>query len=106
MSLEFLMKKEGFSVFIARNGEEALQLLNQTVPDLVLLDIMMPDIDGFQICKIIKSDDKLKNAHVIFISAKTRDLDVKKGLDAGAAYYFTKPFSTRELTKKLKELLQ
>ncbi len=104
MSLEFLMKKSGYEVMVARNGMEAMDLLKE-LPELVILDIMMPDVDGYEICKIIKSDNNLKKAKVVFLSAKSSDSDIKKGLALGASLYITKPFSTRELTKQIKTLL-
>jgi DNA-binding response OmpR family regulator len=106
MSLEFLMKKNGYEVMVARNGNEALEILNSSVPDIVLLDIMMPDVNGYDICKYIKSTKNLKGIKVIFMSAKTRDTDIKKGYDLGAALYIKKPFSTRELVKDIKGLLE
>lgn len=105
MSLEFLMRKNGYDVLIARNGTEALELINDQVPDLTLLDIMMPDVDGYQICEYIKSTDRVKHGKVVFISAKTREADIKKGYDLGADLYVTKPFSTKEIVKKIGELL-
>jgi DNA-binding response OmpR family regulator len=105
ISLEFLMRKSGYDVLIARNGSEALELLNDTVPDLTLLDIMMPDVDGYQICKHIKSSKKLKHSKVVFMSAKTKESDIQKGYNLGADLYITKPFATKELVKKISELL-
>jgi DNA-binding response OmpR family regulator len=105
MSLEFLMKKNGYEVMVARNGEEALDILNTSIPDIVLLDIMMPDVNGYDICKHIKSTNNLKNSKVIFMSAKTKDSDIKKGYELGASLYVKKPFSTRELVKDIKGLL-
>lgn len=105
MSLEFLMKKNGYDVIVARNGTEALDLLEKRIPNLVLLDIMMPDVDGYAICKHIKNTKKLKDAKVVFMSAKSKEADIKKGLDLGASLYITKPFSTRELMKQIKELM-
>lgn len=105
MSLEFLMKKEGFDVKVARNGTEALDIIQQDTPELVLLDIMMPDMDGYAICKHIKSNKKLQHIKVVFLSAKSKESDIQKGYDLGASLYVTKPFSTRDLMKKLRELL-
>ena len=105
MSLEFLMKKNGFDVIVARNGTEALELAGKQVPDLVLLDIMMPDVDGYAICKHIKSSKKLKDAKVVFMSAKSREADINKGYELGASLYITKPFSTRQLLKQVQELI-
>ncbi len=106
MSLEFLMKKNGYEVMVARNGAEALDILNTAIPDIVLLDIMMPDVNGYDICKHIKSTKALKNSKVIFMSAKTKDSDIKKGYELGAVLYVKKPFSTRELVKDIKGLLE
>jgi DNA-binding response OmpR family regulator len=105
MSLEFLMKKNGYDVMVARNGTEALDIVEKQIPNIVLLDIMMPDVDGYEICKYIKSSAHLKNTNVIFMSAKTKETDIKKGYDMGASLYVTKPFSTRVLVKQIKELL-
>ncbi|MBT1701908.1 response regulator [Fulvivirgaceae bacterium PWU20] len=105
MSLEFLMKKSGYEVMVARNGKEALTLVDQEVPDLVLLDIMMPDVDGYGICSYIKTNNTLKKIKVVFLSAKTKEADKQKGLDLGAELYITKPFATKELVKKIDALL-
>ena len=106
MSLEFLMKKGGYEVSIARNGAEALDLIDTTRPDLVLLDIMMPDVDGYSICRHIKSTPALAQIIVVFLSAKTREADIRKGLELGAAKYISKPFSTREMMSEIKALLR
>ena len=105
ISLEFLMKKEGFDVRVARNGTEALEIINRDLPSLVLLDIMMPDVDGYAICSQVKKSDKLKHIKIVFLSAKSKESDIQKGYDMGASLYVTKPFSTRDLMKKVKELL-
>jgi DNA-binding response OmpR family regulator len=105
LSLDFLMRRGGHVVFIARNGTEALDLLGKHQPDLVLLDIMMPDVDGYQICTHIKNTAEHQNCKVIFLSAKSKESDVKFGLDLGADAYMTKPFSTRNLMQKVEELL-
>ena len=105
MSLEFLMKKSGYDVMIARNGTEALELVDKQLPNIVLLDIMMPDLDGYEICKYIKKAAKLKHTKVVFMSAKTKEIDIQKGYDLGASLYIIKPFSTRDLAKQIKELM-
>lgn len=105
MSLEFLLKKNGFTVSVARNGTEALQLLKKQKPSLVLLDIMMPDVDGYEICRHIKATKSLAETLVVFMSAKTKGEDIQKGLDEGAACYIKKPFSTRDILKQIKSLL-
>jgi DNA-binding response OmpR family regulator len=105
LSLDFLMRRNGHVVFIARNGTEAMEILGKETPNLVLLDIMMPDVDGYQICSHIKSTDSLSHTKVIFLSAKSKESDVQYGLSLGADAYLTKPFSTRTLTQKIEELL-
>jgi DNA-binding response OmpR family regulator len=105
MSLEYLLKRKGYEVFIARNGTEALQLADEKQPDLVLLDIMMPDVDGYEVCTELKSSARTKIPKVIFLSAKSKKTDVEKGYEVGADLYLMKPFSTRELTKQIQELL-
>jgi DNA-binding response OmpR family regulator len=105
MSLEFLMKKNGYEVIVARNGNEALELVDKQLPHLVLLDIMMPDVDGYEICRHIKSSKKLKAIKVVFMSAKSREADIQKGYDLGASLYITKPFSTREMMKQINTLM-
>ena len=105
MSLEFLMKKNGYEVLIARNGTEALNIINSTALHLVLLDIMMPDVDGYAICKHIKNTKSLAEIKVIFLSAKTKESDIKKGYDLGADLFITKPFSTRNLIQQVEGVL-
>jgi DNA-binding response OmpR family regulator len=104
MSLEFLMRKSGYAVLVARNGTEALDCINTSRPDIILLDIMMPDVDGYEICQYIKSTPDLKHIQVVFVSAKTSEQDIQKGLKLGAALYVNKPFSTRELVKQIRSL--
>lgn len=105
MSLEYLMKKNGYQVMIARNGSEALDLVVNKMPDIILLDIMMPDVDGYEICRQIKKSEKLKDIKVVFMSAKSKEADIQKGYDLGASFYITKPFSTRDMLKQINALL-
>jgi len=105
MSLEYLFKKEGFKVFIARDGEEALATIAKDIPDIVLLDVMMPKVDGYQVIQYLKETDELKNIKVIFLSAKSKAMDIEKGLSLGADKYIAKPFSTKKLVKEVKELV-
>lgn len=105
MSLEFLMKKNGFDVLVARNGTEALQIVKTFTPDVVLLDIMMPDVNGYEICQYIKSQKKLQKTHVVFLSAKSSEADKEKGFSLGASLYIAKPFSTRLIVSQIKSLL-
>ncbi len=104
MSLEYLLRKKGYEVFIARNGSEALRIAEEEVPDLVLLDIMMPDVDGYEVCTKLKAaEDSVPK--VIFLTAKSKKSDIEKGYEVGADLYLLKPFSTRELTKEIENLL-
>jgi len=105
MSLEFLMRKNGYQVGIARNGTEALAALDQIPYDLVLLDVMMPDVDGYEVCRQLRQRPDRAATKVIFLSAKSQPTDVQKGYDAGADLYIPKPFSTRQLMQKVRELL-
>ena len=105
MSLEFLMRKNGYQVGIARNGTEALAAIDQLPYDLVLLDIMMPDVDGLEVCRQLRARPDRAATKVVFLSAKSRDADVQKGYEAGADLYIPKPFSTRQLMEKVRELL-
>ena len=104
MSLEFLMKKEGYNVFIARDGREALDIIESDTPEVVVLDIMMPEVDGYEVCTAIKTDPNLEHIKVIFLSSKVKEEDIQKGYDVGADLYLTKPFSTRTLVKKVREM--
>ena len=105
ISLEYLMKREGFEVFVARDGQEALDSLRRERPRLVLLDVMMPRKTGFEVCQELRADDDLKDTLVLMLTAKGRDTDVAKGLGVGADAYMTKPFSTKELVQKVRDLL-
>jgi len=105
VSLEFLMKREGYTVFLAHDGQEALDLLRRERPRLVLLDVMMPRKTGFEVCQELRHDDVLKDTLVLMLTAKGRETDIVKGLALGADAYMTKPFSTRELVQKVRELL-
>lgn len=105
LSLEFLMKKAGYKVFVARNGTEALESVQTAQPDIVLLDIMMPDVDGYAICRHIRATPDLAGIKVVFLSAKTKEQDIQKGFEAGADRYIKKPFSTKDLVRQVEELL-
>lgn len=105
ISLEYLMKREGYVVSVARDGEEALEVLQRERPRLVLLDVMMPRKSGFEVCQALRADEILKDTIVLMLTAKGRETDVAKGLALGADAYMTKPFSTKELVQKVRELL-
>lgn len=105
MSIEFLLTSEGYSVDTARDGAEALRLLEQTCPDLVMLDIMLPVIDGFELCRRIRADPRLRRTRVMMVTARGRDSEIEKGKSLGADAHLTKPFSTRELMAEVRRLL-
>jgi DNA-binding response OmpR family regulator len=105
LALELLMKREGYEVRTVASGETAFSAVGEFRPDLVLLDIMMPGMDGYEVCRLIRSDPLLKDVRIIMITAKGRDVEKEKGLALGADYYITKPFSTREVSVKVRELL-
>lgn len=105
VSLEFLMKREGYVVHLARDGEEALEVLRRERPRLVLLDVMMPRKTGFEVCQEVRQDDTIKDTLILMLTAKGRETDVVKGLALGANAYMTKPFSTRELVQKVASML-
>ena len=105
MSLEFLMRKNGYQVGIARNGTEALAAIAETNYDLILLDVMMPDVDGLQVCRQLRQRPDRAGTKVIFLSAKTKEADIQQGYAAGADLYVPKPFSTRQLMEQVRGLL-
>jgi DNA-binding response OmpR family regulator len=106
ISLEFLMQQAGYQVEIARNGDEALARLAKFVPDLVLLDVMLPGADGFDILQQVRQNPAWQSIAIIMLTAKGRDVEVNKGLALGANAYITKPFSTRELLAEVRRCLQ
>jgi len=105
LSLEFLMKKEGYKVRSAGNGEEAMQAITEKTPDLILLDVMMPKKDGYELCQELRADTLTKEIKIIMLTAKGRDVEREKGLALGADDYITKPFATQEVVAKVKSLL-
>lgn len=104
-SLKELTKK-GVEFLIASNGEEALQVIKETMPNIVFLDIMMPKKDGYEVCRTIKKELKLDNIYIILLSAKGQETDKKIGIEAGADMYITKPYKPEELKKIAKEILK
>lgn len=105
ISLEFLMKREGFEVAVANDGEAALKLMEEKAPDLVLLDVMLPKKNGFEVCQQIKGNPAWQATKVVMLTAKGRDTEVAKGLALGADAYMTKPFATKDLVMQVKKLL-
>jgi len=105
ISLEFLMKKEGFEVAVATDGEEALAQVASFNPDLILLDVMMPRKSGFEVCEALRADPARAGLLIVMLTAKGRDTEVAKGLAIGADAYVTKPFSTKDLLARVKDML-
>ena len=105
-SLEYLMNKSGYEVKIARNGDEALVLVESFLPDVVLLDVMMPRKSGYEVCQQIRERADWQHIKVVMLSAKGREAEVNKGLSLGADIYVTKPFSNQELMATIDGLLR
>lgn len=105
-SLSYLLTREGYAVETASNGEEGLARVRSLRPPLVFLDIMMPRMDGYEVCEQIKQDPALAGTYVIMLSAKGQQIDRERGLLGGADEYQTKPFSPREIARRVRELLE
>jgi len=103
--LDFSLGMEGYEVLTALDGEQALERLKSDKPDLIVLDIMMPKVDGYEVCRAIKGDPATQHIPVILLSAKGRNVDQKMGFDVGADDYITKPFSPRKLVERINALL-
>lgn len=106
LSLEFLLTKEGYAVTTARDGEVALRALEAQAPDLVLLDVMLPLVDGFELCRLIRANPALRNTRIMLVTARGREAEVTRGLALGADAYLTKPFSTHDLMDRIRALLK
>jgi DNA-binding response OmpR family regulator len=106
LSLEFLLQRAGYEVAVAADGEAALRAMEAGPPDLVVLDVMMPRLDGFEVCRRIRADPRWRDVKVLILSAKGRDVDLAKGLGVGADAYVTKPFATKELVARVGALLR
>ena len=104
--IQFLMEQQGYTVMVAENGESALDIIYKYKPDLILLDIMLPRIDGYEVCEIVRLDPRYRDIKIIFLTAKGREVEIAKGLALGADAYITKPFSNTELVSKVKKLLE
>ncbi|WP_043768026.1 response regulator transcription factor [Algiphilus aromaticivorans] len=104
-SLEFLLKQAGFTVSTATDGDSGLEKAQAERPDLILLDIMMPGRDGFEVCQTLRADPAMANTKIVMLTARSRDAEQAKGLALGADDYITKPFSTRDLVARVQELL-
>ena len=104
--IQFLMEQQGYKVIIANSGEDALALIYKYKPNLVLLDIMLPGIDGYEVCEIVRLNANYRDVNIVFLTAKGREAEIAKGLTLGADAYISKPFSNDELVAKVKELLE
>lgn len=105
VSLEFLMRQQGFEVKSVGNGEEALAAMGAFAPDLVLLDVMMPRLSGYEVCQKVRANPDWAHVKIVMLSAKGRDIEVSKGMAMGADAYVTKPFATAELIAQVRALL-
>jgi len=105
VSLEFLMKQRGYDIRVVSNGAEALEAIGEFRPDLILLDVMMPRVSGYDVCQKVRENPEWHGIKIIMLSAKGRDVEVTKGIAIGADAYVTKPFSTRDLIAKVGEML-
>lgn len=106
ISLTYLMEKSGYDVMVARDGEEALDIARSRRPDLILLDVMIPKVDGYNVCQEIRADPDLSGTKIIMLTAKGRDVEMEKGLALGADVYLTKPFSNSQLAQAVRDLLE
>lgn len=106
ISIEYLMKRAGYEVAIAYDGQQALNYLAENSPALMILDVMMPNKNGFEVCEEVRADNRFVDMPILMLTAKGREAEMNKGLSLGANAYITKPFSTHELVERVKSLLQ
>jgi DNA-binding response OmpR family regulator len=106
MALEYLMKRAGYEVAIASDGQEALEYLATNNPSLMILDVMMPRKNGFEVCEKVRGENRFAAMPILMLSAKGREAEMNKGISLGADAYIAKPFSTHELVERVKSLLQ
>ena len=106
VSVQFLMEQQGYNVITTNRGDDALEMIYKYKPDLVLLDIMLPGIDGYEVCEIVRLNADYRDVKIVFLTAKGREVEIAKGLALGADAYITKPYSNDELVAKVKELLE
>ena len=104
--LQFIMKENGYDVAVAFSGEEAVDAITESKPDLILLDIMLPGMDGYELCQMIRQNPDWKGIKIIFLTALGREADMAKGMALDADAYITKPFSNKEVVEKVRNLLQ
>jgi DNA-binding response OmpR family regulator len=106
VALQFLMEQNGYETLVAFSGEEAMEVVAQHRPDLILLDIMLPVVDGFEVCQRVREKAEWKDIRIVLVTALDRESNVAKGLALGADAYVTKPFANADLIAKVKELLE
>ena len=104
-SLAFVLRKEGYDVSSASNGEDAMTMIQESKPSLMFLDVMMPRKNGYEVCQEVKNNSALSDIHIIMLTAKGQEADKEKGLNAGADEFMTKPFSPMVVVDRVKELL-
>jgi DNA-binding response OmpR family regulator len=105
ISLDYLMRREGYDVAVAEDGEAALEAVARGAPDLVILDVMLPRMNGFDVCRRLRAEPRWKDLKILMLTARGRETEVAKGLGAGADAYVTKPFSTRDLVAQVRQML-
>ena len=105
LSLEFLLKGAGYEVAVARDGSEALNMTDSLRPELIVLDVMLPSVNGFEVCRQVRGNRETKDTRILILTARGRESEVEKGMAAGANAYLTKPFATKELMKAVVELV-
>jgi len=104
-TVQFSLELEGYKVLVSYNGEDALNQARKENPDLILLDIMLPKLDGYKVCRLLKFDEKYKHIPILMLTAKTQEKDKVLGIETGADEYITKPFDMDELMEKIKAYL-
>jgi len=104
-AISILLKTSGYEVITAQDGQEGLEKAKSLSPDLIVLDVLMPKMDGYEVCRMLKFDEKYKSIPIIMLTAKVQDIDKAMGKKVGADDYITKPFETRDLVDKIKKHL-
>ncbi len=106
VALQFLLEQQGYNVLVAKRGEDALDLIYKYKPDLVILDIMLPGIDGYEVCEIVRLNPDYRDIKILFLTARSAEVEIAKGLSLGADAYITKPFSNDKLVAAVNEVLE
>ena len=106
VAIQYLMQQQGYNVLVAERGEDALDLIYKYKPDLILLDIMLPGISGWEVCEIIRLNPDYRNVKIVFLTARSTEVEIARGLALGADAYITKPFSNDKLITRVNRLLE